>query len=73
MSIELEQLHKLPIAEKLRIIEELWDEIGTADEPLVLRDWHKDEARRRIEDLDADPNIAITREELWKRVDDANG
>jgi hypothetical protein len=42
MNVELDQLRKLPIAEKLRIVEQLWDDIAASDEPLVLRDWHND-------------------------------
>ena len=72
MNVELDQLRKLPIADKLRIVEELWDDIGASDEPLVLRAWHKDEATRRANELEADPDIAITREGLWKRVDETN-
>ena len=73
MNVELDQLRKLPVADKLRIVEELWDDIGASDEPLVVRAWHKDEANRRANELEANPDIAITREELWKRVDKTNG
>ena len=73
MTIDLEELRKLPVAEKLRIVEQLWDDIGSADEPLTVRDWHKTEARRRAAELEADPDLAITRDELWKRVDERNG
>ena len=73
MNIEQDQLRKLPIAEKLGIVEQLWDDIAASDEPLVLRDWHVAEARRRDAELDANPDIALTREELWNRVDELNG
>ena len=58
------------IESSLRLVEQIWDGIGQSDEPLIVRDWHKDEARKRAADVDADPSIAITRDELWKRVDD---
>ena len=73
MNVALDQLRKLPIAEKLRIVEQLWDDIAASDEPLVLRDWHIAEAQRRDAELDANPDIALTREQLWKRVDELNG
>ncbi len=73
MTIDLEELRKLPVAEKLRIVEELWDDIGSSDEPLIVRDWHKTEARRRAAELEADSDLAITRDELWKRVNERNG
>ena len=72
MNVELDQLRKLPIAEKLRIVEALWDDIAASDEMLVVRDWHIAEAQRRDAELDANPDIALTREQLWKRVDGLN-
>jgi len=69
MNFELEQLHHLPIAEKLRLVEQLWDDIGESEEPFPWSQWHKDEIRRRTEELEADPKIALSREEVWKRVD----
>lgn len=70
MDTPLEQIQQLPIADRLSLVEQIWDGIGQSDEPLIIRDWHKKEARRRAAELDADPSIAITRDELWKRVDD---
>lgn len=69
MSIDMTDLHKLPVSEKLRIVEALWDDIGASDEPIVLQPWQRDEAQRRAAELKADPSIAIDREELWRRVD----
>lgn len=73
MSTNLDDLRKLPVAEKLRIVAALWDDIGTSDEPLVLRDWHQQEAQRRADELAAKPGLAISRDELWRRVDESNG
>jgi hypothetical protein len=33
MSIDPKELRSLPIAEKLRLVELLWDDIGASDEP----------------------------------------
>lgn len=73
MSIDLSDLHNLPVSEKLRIVEALWDDIGASDEPIVLQPWQRDEARRSSSssssnELKADPSIAIDRAELWRRV-----
>jgi putative addiction module component (TIGR02574 family) len=73
MHPEVEHLRKLPIAEKLRVVEELWDDIGRSDEPFPLPQWHRDEADRRAAELDADPSTALSREELWTRVDNRDG
>ena len=70
MSIDITDLHNLPVSEKLRIVEALWDGIGASDEPIVLQPWQRDEARRRSDELTSDPSIAIDRAELWRRVND---
>jgi len=68
MSIDLNDLRNLPVSEKLRIVELLWDDIGAADEPIVLQPWQRDETKRRSGELKADPSISIDRLELWRRV-----
>jgi putative addiction module component (TIGR02574 family) len=73
MHPDTEHLRELPIAEKLRVVEELWDDIAASGEPLPLPRWHREEALRRDEELKADPSLAIDREELWRRVDESRG
>jgi putative addiction module component (TIGR02574 family) len=73
MSIELEELRKLPVSDKLQIVEQLWEDIADSSEPFPLQAWHKNEAQRRSEELDRNPEIAITREELWKQVNERHG
>ena len=73
MHPDLEHLRRLPIGEKLRVVEELWDDIAASAERFPLPDWHREEAERRAADLEADPSIALTREELWQRVDESDG
>ena len=73
MSIKLEELRKLPIADKLRIVEQLWEDIAASSEPFPLQPWHQDEALRRAEELDRNPGIALTREEVWKQVGGKHG
>jgi putative addiction module component (TIGR02574 family) len=73
MQTDLDQLRKLPLADKLRIVEQLWDDIGESEELLLVRDWHKEEAQRRSMELESQPNSAVTRDELWKRVAERDG
>lgn len=73
MHPEVERLRKLPIAEKLRVVEELWDDIGETGERFPLPQWHRAETERRDAELEADPSIALSREELSRRVDRKNG
>jgi putative addiction module component (TIGR02574 family) len=69
---EVEHLRNLPVAEKLRVVEELWDDIGQSSESFPLPDWHRVEAERRAAEIEADPAIALSREELWRQVGTRN-
>jgi putative addiction module component (TIGR02574 family) len=73
MHPDLENLRQLPISEKLRVVEELWDEIAASGERFPLPEWHREEAERRAAELEADPSIALTREQLSQRVDESDG
>ena len=59
MSVDLTELRNLPVEEKLRRVEMLWDDIGSANEPIVLHSWHVTEASRRAAELKSDPSRAI--------------
>lgn len=69
MSVDINELKNLPVADKLRIVEMLWDDIGASKEPIELYPWQFDEGTRRSRQIQADPSIAIDRDELWRRVD----
>lgn len=73
MHPDAEHLRQLPIAEKLRVVEELWDDIAASPEPFPLPPWHREEADRRAAELERDPSIALTREEVWRRVERRDG
>jgi putative addiction module component (TIGR02574 family) len=73
MHADFEHLRQLPIAEKLRIVEALWDDICESQEPIPLHPWQIEEVKRRAAELDANPDLAITEEELWRRVDELRG
>ena len=69
MSIDITNLRGLPVADKLRIVTQLWDDIAASTDPLVVPPEVLREASRRSAELEANPSIAIDDEELWRRVD----
>ena len=73
MHPDAEHLRHLPSTEKLRVVEDLWDDISASGERFPLPQWHREEAQRRAAELEADPSIALTRKELWRHVEEANG
>ena len=49
MDTLLEELEKLPLAERMQLVEDLWDSIARSREELPIPQWQKDalDARRR--------------------------
>ena len=73
MHADFDNLRQLPLAEKLRVVEVLWEDIAVSTEDFPLPTWIRDEVERRLADHDRDPSAALTREELWQRVDERRG
>ena len=72
MSIDTDELRSLPAAEKMRIVEMLWDDPGEATSPIPLSDWVDREAVRRRDEL-RDPSFGISHDEAWRRIEERNG
>ena len=72
MSIDANELHALPAAEKMRIVEFLWDDLGESTAPIPLPDWVDREAARRRDEM-TDRSIGLTHEETWRRIAERNG
>ena len=72
MSIDADELRALPPAEKMRLVEMLWDDLGESTEPIPLPDWVDREATRRREEM-RDPSCGISHEEAWRRIERRNG
>lgn len=68
MSVDFNDLRNLSVAEKLRIVELLWDDIATSNEPIELQPWQFEKATIRARQIQADPSMTIDRDELWRRV-----
>jgi len=72
MSIDANELHSLPNAEKLRIVEMLWDDLGESTAPIPLPDWVGREVARRREEM-RDSSFGVSHEETWHRIANRNG
>lgn len=51
-------IRQLPVADRLRLIEELWDSLDPASEQLAVPEWHKTELDNRLASHEADPTAA---------------
>ena len=68
MTVDPESLLSLPAAEKMRLVELLWDSLGDDLQDVPVPDRATTEANRRRDELLRDPGIALTREEMSQRV-----
>ena len=69
----VEKLRQLPLQERLQVMEELWDDIQSSEEEWPLLDGQVEEAERRWNELQANPGMALSEEELWRKMNSANG
>ena len=63
-----QELFKLSTAEKLELVEELWDSIPEADEALELTVEQREDLDRRLAEADADPDGGVPWEEARERI-----
>ena len=58
----------LPTAERLEVIEQLWDSLSASPEAMELTDEQRRELDRRIDEMDANPHGGIPWEDVRKDV-----
>jgi putative addiction module component (TIGR02574 family) len=68
MNSEFAQLFKLARAERLQLVEDLWDSIAQEEAGLPVLDWKREELRRRKERFSEHPESGRTWEEVKKRA-----
>lgn len=68
MSVSREELRKLPLAERLDLVAELWDSIARESEQLTLTQAQMDELDRRFADYERNPEQGVAWEEVRDRV-----
>ena len=68
MNTEFEPLFKLSCAERLQLVEDLWDSIVQEDAELPVSDEKRDELRRRKERFLQHPSSGRTWEQVKQRA-----
>ena len=68
MNTEFASLFKLGRAERLQLVEDLWDSIAQEDEQWPIPDWKRDELRRRKERFLQHPASGRTWEQVKQRA-----
>ena len=60
-------------AEKLQLVEDLWDDLAASPESVPVHDWQKEELDRRKANLMKNPASGLTWEEVQRRVRTRHG
>jgi putative addiction module component (TIGR02574 family) len=68
MNVRLEDLAALPLQQRIKLVEDLWDSIASELEKNAVPDDIKAETRRRREEYVKDPSTAVDWDVVRKRL-----
>jgi putative addiction module component (TIGR02574 family) len=68
MSTATTSVFDLSPAEKLQLVEDLWDDLAATPESVPVHDWQKEELARRKANLANNPSSGLSWEEVKRRV-----
>jgi putative addiction module component (TIGR02574 family) len=60
-------------AEKLQLVEDLWDDLAAAPDAVPVHNWQKDELARRKANLTKHPSTGLSWDEVQRRVRSRHG
>jgi len=60
----MESIFDLSPAEKLQLVEDLWDDLAASPDDVPVHEWQKQELARREANLRRNPAPAVAREEV---------
>jgi putative addiction module component (TIGR02574 family) len=64
---------ELTAAEKLQLIEDLWNDLTTTPDAIPVHDWQKEELARRKANLAQQPASGLSWDEIKRRVRSRHG
>ena len=64
----LEELRSLPVAERIQLVEDLWDSIAEDSAGLQLTGAQREELDRRLDDFDSNPAAGAPWEEFRRII-----
>ena len=72
MNAQAISITELSPAEKLKLVEDLWDDLATTPESIPVHAWHKKELAQRKANLIRDATTAISWEDIKQRIKTRN-
>ena len=64
----LEELRSLPVAERIQLVEDLWDSIAEDSRDFQLTGAQREELDRRLDDFDSNPAAGAPWEEVKSTI-----
>jgi putative addiction module component (TIGR02574 family) len=64
----MESVFDLSPAEKLQLVEDLWDDLTASPDDVPVHDWQKQELARRKANLQRNPASAVSWEDVKRRA-----
>ena len=68
MSSNITTVFDLSPAEKLQLVQDLWDDLAATPEAVPVHDWQKEELARRKANLLNNPGSGLSWEEVKQRI-----
>lgn len=68
MPTQVASVFDLSPAEKLQLVEDLWDDLAATPEAIPVQDWQRQELARRKANLARNPASGLTWEEVKRRA-----
>ncbi len=62
------EILELPVEERVRLVEAIWDSISASPEALPLTPWQRKELDLRLAEFEADPASGSSFEEVFARI-----
>ena len=68
MNVNTDAILALPIADKLELMELLWDNLGETEEAILVPERVDREAARRRDEMLADPALGSGHDDTWNKI-----
>lgn len=68
MNTHLEEILALPVGERIKLVEDIWDSIAAVPEAVQLTSSQREEIERRLEDYRTNPEDVVPWEVVKERL-----
>jgi putative addiction module component (TIGR02574 family) len=66
---DIPEIERLSIAEKILLVEDLWESIASEESSVPVPQSHRDELDRRLAEYEKDPGRLLTLDDLRGRIE----